>query len=86
MNKRNVLLPLIILLLITFYLAAQDRYLKFEMQYVTVNDFNADGFILAIGGGGEGTIGRVKGKQVIASQGTTSKSKGHSERLDYVVR
>jgi SAM-dependent methyltransferase len=66
MNERNALLPLIILVLITFYLPAQDRYLKFEMQYVTVDDFKAEGFILAIGGGGEGTIGRIKGGQVIA--------------------
>jgi len=33
---------------------------------VVVNDFNATGYILDIGGGGEGIIGRLKGEQVIA--------------------
>lgn len=47
-------------------LNAQDRTLRFEMQYVTINDFEADGYILSIGGGGEGTIGRLKSSQVIA--------------------
>jgi ubiquinone/menaquinone biosynthesis C-methylase UbiE len=47
-------------------LFAQDRYLKYEMQHVTIEDFKSEGFILAIGGGGEGTIGRLKGDQVIA--------------------
>ena len=35
-------------------------------QTVTVEDFDAEGFILDIGGGGEGVIGQLKGKQVIA--------------------
>lgn len=47
-------------------LNAQDRTLRFKMQYVTINDFEADGYILSIGGGGEGTIGRLKSSQVIA--------------------
>jgi len=33
---------------------------------VTVEDFAAKGFILDIGGGGEGVIGQLKGEQVIA--------------------
>lgn len=33
---------------------------------VTVEDFAADGLILDIGGGGEGVIGRLKGRQVVA--------------------
>jgi SAM-dependent methyltransferase len=33
---------------------------------VTVEDFPAEGFILDIGGGGEGIIGQLKGSQVIA--------------------
>jgi ubiquinone/menaquinone biosynthesis C-methylase UbiE len=55
-----------VLILINCSLFAQNRYLNYEMQYVTVEDFEAEGFILAIGGGGEGTIGRLKGDQVIA--------------------
>ncbi|UCE21095.1 MAG: class I SAM-dependent methyltransferase [Candidatus Aminicenantes bacterium] len=35
-------------------------------QTVTVEDFSAEGFILDIGGGGEGVIGQLKGQQVIA--------------------
>jgi len=35
-------------------------------QMVTVEDFSAEGFILDIGGGGEGVIGQLKGQQVIA--------------------
>jgi ubiquinone/menaquinone biosynthesis C-methylase UbiE len=33
---------------------------------VIVENFEADGFILDIGGGGEGVIGQLKGQQVIA--------------------
>lgn len=33
---------------------------------VVIPDFPAEGLILDIGGGGEGTIGQVKGKQVVA--------------------
>jgi ubiquinone/menaquinone biosynthesis C-methylase UbiE len=39
---------------------------KTGRQTVTVEDFEADGFILDIGGGGEGVIGQLKGQQVIA--------------------
>jgi len=38
----------------------------FDTQEVVINDFPADGWILDIGGGGEGVIGRMKGKQVVA--------------------
>jgi SAM-dependent methyltransferase len=44
----------------------QDRIFWFDMQEVTVADFDAEGYILDIGGGGEGIIGRLKGEQVIA--------------------
>ncbi len=65
--KKNIVLPVFwLLLIIVFSLNAQDRTLRFEMQHVTIDDFEADGYILAIGGGGEGTIGRLKGSQVIA--------------------
>jgi ubiquinone/menaquinone biosynthesis C-methylase UbiE len=39
---------------------------KIEQQTVEVEDFAAEGFILDIGGGGEGVIGQLKGQQVIA--------------------
>jgi len=37
-----------------------------EEQEVSINDFDAAGFILDIGGGGEGVIGQLKNDQVIA--------------------
>lgn len=37
-----------------------------DKQIVVIHDFKADGFILDIGGGGEGVIGQLKGKQVIS--------------------
>lgn len=43
-----------------------ERIYHFERQIVTVEDFDAQGYILAIGGGGEGVIGQLKGQQVIA--------------------
>lgn len=43
-----------------------ERLYYFNRQEVSVNDFDAPGFVLDIGGGGEGVIGRMKGKQVIA--------------------
>lgn len=39
---------------------------RFERQEVTLGDFAASGFILDIGGGGEGVIGQLKGSQVVA--------------------
>jgi SAM-dependent methyltransferase len=38
----------------------------FENQEVQLDDFEAEGAILAIGGGGEGVIGQLKGRQVVA--------------------
>jgi SAM-dependent methyltransferase len=38
----------------------------FPRQELTVADFPAEGYILDIGGGGEGVIGRLKGSQVVA--------------------
>ncbi len=38
----------------------------FDRQQLAVEDFEARGWILDIGGGGEGVIGRLKGKQVVA--------------------
>ncbi len=37
-----------------------------DQQKCVVNDFDASGWILDIGGGGEGVIGRLKGSNVIA--------------------
>jgi SAM-dependent methyltransferase len=44
----------------------EERIFFFDEQEVTVDDFEAEGHILDIGGGGEGVIGRLKGAQVIA--------------------
>ncbi|NIV40215.1 MAG: methyltransferase domain-containing protein, partial [Anaerolineae bacterium] len=38
----------------------------FDSQTVRVHDFESTGFILDIGGGGEGIIGLLKGQEVIA--------------------
>ena len=45
---------------------SKDRFFFLEKQDVMVNDFNASRFILDVGGGGEGIIGQLKGKQVVA--------------------
>ena len=41
-------------------------YFWFETQEIEIKDIKNKGFILDIGGGGEGIIGYLKGKQVIA--------------------
>lgn len=46
--------------------SAQDRSEQFETQNLTLQNFVAEGYILDIGGGGEGVIGQLKGSQVIA--------------------
>lgn len=43
-----------------------DRLFFLDEQRVIVEDFDAEGFILDVGGGGEGIIGRLKGSQVVA--------------------
>ncbi len=45
---------------------SEDRIFFIEKQEVIVDDFEAAGYILDIGGGGEGIIGRLKGEQVVA--------------------
>jgi ubiquinone/menaquinone biosynthesis C-methylase UbiE len=45
---------------------SEDRLFLFEREEVAIEDFEATGFILDIGGGGDGVIGRLKGKQVVA--------------------
>lgn len=66
MKKTKALLIVLVCLGVLSGLEAQSNFLKFEMQHVTLDDFAAEGYILAIGGGGEGSIGRVKGSQVIS--------------------
>ncbi len=82
MKKRKPLILFAILSLVTFSLAnikqenekskdqhkrpSPERIYRFEKQEVNVHDFDAQGYILAIGGGGEGVIGQLKGTQVIA--------------------
>ena len=58
MKKNTVLILLLLLFTFVIRSYSQDRVLRFERQFVAVEDFKAEGYILAIGGGGEGTIGR----------------------------
>lgn len=45
---------------------AQGKYARQPKLEVVLPDFPAEGLILDIGGGGEGVIGQLKGKQVVA--------------------
>jgi len=49
-----------------FQKPSSNRMQIFSQLIVTVKDFDAQGYILDIGGGGEGVIGQLKGQQVIA--------------------
>ena len=44
----------------------KERFYIFEEQEIIVQDFESSGYILDIGGGGEGIIGLLKGERVIA--------------------
>ncbi|MFQ6104101.1 MAG: class I SAM-dependent methyltransferase [Candidatus Glassbacteria bacterium] len=44
----------------------KDSFFRLREQTVSVEDFESKGYILDIGGGGEGVIGRLKGEQVIS--------------------
>ncbi len=44
----------------------QSLVLRFEAQKVVLEEFHCEGFVLDIGGGGSGVIGRWKGPQVVA--------------------
>jgi SAM-dependent methyltransferase len=60
-----------VLLAAVIVLAAQERpkpeqVLRHDKLEVVVPDFRAESLILDIGGGGEGVIGQLKGKQVVA--------------------
>jgi len=55
----------------TIFLTAQERpkpeeILRHARLEVVLPDFPAEGLIMDIGGGGEGVIGQLKGKQVVA--------------------
>ena len=67
MNKKIFTIVLVIMSACSIAASGslQERR-KIEPQTVTVEDFEAEGFILDIGGGGEGVIGQLKGQQVIA--------------------
>jgi len=41
---------------------SEDRIFFLEKQEVAVNDFDAPGYILDIGGGGEGVIRKTEGR------------------------
>lgn len=45
---------------------SEDQYYFFDREEITLEDFEVTGWILDIGGGGEGVIGRLKGEQVVA--------------------
>lgn len=43
-----------------------DRLFFLEEQQVVIEDFESSGWVLTLGGGGEGIIGRLKGSRVVA--------------------
>ena len=68
---KRIITAAVVFALVPVLLSAQERP-KPEQIYshpkleVTLQNFQADGLILDIGGGGEGVIGQLKEKQVIA--------------------
>lgn len=44
----------------------EPKYFILDSQEIVIEDFKADGYVLDIGGGGEGIIGRLKGDRVVA--------------------
>jgi ubiquinone/menaquinone biosynthesis C-methylase UbiE len=54
------------MLSVSFLFAQNPKAVYFDRQEVAVPDFAADGYILDIGGGGEGVIGQLKGNQVLS--------------------
>ena len=66
MTVRKVIRMIVLIHCISMGCFAQDRHVRLELQNVVVEDFKAEGYILDIGGGGEGVIGQMKGLQVIA--------------------
>jgi SAM-dependent methyltransferase len=50
----------------------EERYFVYEQETVPVDDFETSGYVLDVGGGGEGIIGILKGEQVVAIDLRTS--------------
>ena len=72
-NRTSALVTAVsgVLLAAGLALCAQERlkpeqWIKHDKLEVVVPDFPAQGLVLDIGGGGEGVIGQLKGKQVVA--------------------
>jgi ubiquinone/menaquinone biosynthesis C-methylase UbiE len=53
-----------------------ERLYYFEPEEVVVKNFESSGYILDIGGGGEGIIGKLKGEKVIAIDLSESELEG----------
>ena len=67
MNRRKLTTALVFVTFCTMAISGFTQEInRIELQSVRVEDFAAEGFILDIGGGGEGVIGQLKGRQVIA--------------------
>jgi ubiquinone/menaquinone biosynthesis C-methylase UbiE len=67
MNKEKFIIALVIMTMSTIAIfGVPQEGKKIVPLSVMVEDFAAQGFILDIGGGGEGVIGQLKGDQVIA--------------------
>jgi SAM-dependent methyltransferase len=66
MRKRHFIVVIVALALLACDSNGDERVVRLEPQHVSLEDFAADGYILDIGGGGEGTIGLLKERQVIA--------------------
>ena len=47
-------------------MTTDNEYYHFDPVLLEIHDFEVDGFVLDIGGGGEGVIGRLKGQEVVA--------------------
>jgi len=45
---------------------AEERLHRYDLQSIVLEDFDAEGYVLDIGGGGEGVIGQLKPHQVVA--------------------
>jgi hypothetical protein len=46
---------------------SEDQFHFFKWQNVTVDNFDVEGHILDLGGGGEGIIGRLTGSKLLPS-------------------
>ena len=66
MKVQKVIMVIVLVCWFSMGCIAQGSYERLKLQTVSLEDFTADGYILDIGGGGEGVIGQLKGQQVIA--------------------